>query len=345
MKIEAVKFVHPHSKLSNEDVIEKIRELSKDEFEGDLDTTLRSVEFMLESIGIKSRYWMQEEKPLDLMVRAGKDAIAASGIAPKDIELLIFCGISRGFLEPADSYFIADALGLDHVDCFDVMDACMAWTRSCDIVESFFKAGRYKTAIIVNAEDYFNDGGVSYPSNFKLKNIRSIEYCFGAFCGGDGAAATVLSAGGDDWERHCFSTKKDLDLCTIPLAGYQGRCQDSQFIGLNGLGAFTSFSSRVFQNYKHMIEILTRIEHHFDDIKTIYAHTGGDVNAYAGWAKTAGADGKISYLFPEFGNLGTVSMPASIARDVDAGRVVRGDKLGCWVSSSGMSFSSYVLTY
>lgn len=345
MKIESVKFVHPDRKMTNEDVIELIREQSKDAFDGDLDTALRSVDFMLSSIGLEERYWMAEQKPLDLMVTAAEDAIAASGIDKKDIDLLIFCGIARGFLEPADSYFIAQALGMDGVDCFDVMDACMAWTRSCDIAESFFKAGRYKTALIVNAEDYFRANGVSYPSNFKLKNFKSLEYSFGAFCGGDGAAATVLSADDNDWERHYISTKKGADLCTIPLAGFEGRCLDQELIALNGLGAFTSFSARVFQSFAYMVDILKKIEHHFPDITRIYAHTGGDVNAYERWADEAGAGGKIKYRFPKFGNLGTVSMPASIALDVDSGETKRGDKLGCWLGSSGMSFSSYVFTY
>ncbi|SOH94998.1 3-oxoacyl-[acyl-carrier-protein] synthase III [Monaibacterium marinum] len=345
MKIEAVKFVHPETKMSNADVIDVVRQTSTETFDGDLDTALRSVEYMLNSIGVKQRYWMKDEKPLDLMIRAADAAIAESGIDRNDIDVLIFCGIARGFLEPADSYFIAQALDMDHVDCFDVMDACMAWSRACDIAESFFKAGRYKTALIVNAEDYFRQGGVSYPSNFQLKNFKSLEYSFGAFCGGDGAAATVLSADGPDWERHYISTKKGADLCTIPLEGYEGRCMDSSLIALNGLGSFTAFSSRVFQSFSYMVDILQKIEPHFDELKTIYAHTGGDVNAYQAWAEQVGAGGKISYLFPEFGNLGTCSMPASIARDVDAGRVKRGDKLGCWIGSSGMSFSSYVMTY
>jgi 3-oxoacyl-[acyl-carrier-protein] synthase III len=345
MKIEAVKFVHPRKKMTNSDVIEIIRQESKDEFEEDLETALKSVGYMLESIGLRERYWMEDETPLELMIDAAQQAFEESGFSPEDIDVLIFCGIARGFLEPADSYFIAQALGMDKVDCFDVMDACMAWSRSCDIVESFFKAGRYQTALIINAENYFYKGGVSFPSNFKLRNYRSLEYCFGAYCGGDGAAATILSCDGEDWERHYISTKAGSDLCTIPLPGFEGRCSKTDLIALNGLGAFTSFSSRVFASYQHMIEILKMISHHFDEIKVIYAHTGGDINAYEKWAEKAGAAGKVKYLFSDYGNLGTVSMPASIALDVSSGNVNRGDKIGCWLGSSGMSFTSYVLTY
>ncbi|MCG7536685.1 hypothetical protein [Pseudoalteromonas sp. OOF1S-7] len=345
MKIESVKFVHPKKKVSNQDILDVVREHSAPVFDGDLDTALASIGYMLDSIGVQERYWFTNETPLELMVQAAEAAFEESRIDRQDIDVLIFCGIARGFLEPADSYFIAQALGMDKVDCFDVMDACMAWSRATDIAESFFKSGKYKNALIINAESYFNKGGVSYPSNFTLKNFRSLEHCFGAYCGGDGAAATILSADGDDWERYYISKKEGADLCTIPLAGYEGRCMDSSLIALNGLGSFTAFSSRVFASFESMIEILDKISHRFDEVKTIYAHTGGDVNAYEKWAQEAGAGGKITYLFPNYGNLGTVSMPASLALDIESGKLQRGDKVGCWLGSSGMSFTSYVLTY
>ncbi|MEL6678819.1 MAG: ketoacyl-ACP synthase III family protein [Pseudomonadota bacterium] len=345
MRIEGIDFRHPKTKMTNDDVVGLVRDHSEKQFEGDLDVAMRSVSFMLDNIGLKERYWMKDERPLDLMLQAAENAIAKSGIDKADIELLVFCGIARGFLEPADSYFIAQELELDHVDCFDVMDACMAWTRATDIVEAFFKAGRYKTAIIVNAEDYFRQGGVSYPSNFQLKNFKSIEYSFGAYCGGDGAAATVLSADGPDWERNYISTKICPDLCTVPLPGFEGHCNKTDLIALNGLGSFTSFSSRVFQNYQHMIDVLVKMAPSFDGLKAIYAHTGGDVHAYERWAQTAGAGGKVKYLFPNFGNLGTVSMPASICNDITNGDLKRGERVGCWISSSGLSFASYALTY
>ena len=150
MKIEAVKFIRPEAKVKNADILKLIEEQSKDRFDGDLDTALNAIKFMLDGTGIKERYWMKDQKPLDLMVEAAEQAFEESKYGKNDIDVVIFCGIARGFLEPADSYFIAQALGMDSVDCFDIMDACMAWTRATDVVESFFKSGRYKTALIIN---------------------------------------------------------------------------------------------------------------------------------------------------------------------------------------------------
>lgn len=347
MRIEAIKFLHPKTEMSNDDVVQVIREHSRDVFQGDLERALEAIKFMLDGTGLKKRYWMKDETPLEMMRQAGEAAIADAGINKSDIDLLIFCGIGRGFLEPGDSYFVAQALGLETVDCFDVMDACMAWSRACDIVESFFRSGRYKRAMIVNAESYFNAGGIAFPSNFILKDFRSIEYSFGAYCGGDGATATIFSADGEyAWDRNYISTKRAADLCTIPLHGYENRSQPSPYIGHNGIGAFTAYGSRVFTEAQpHMINVLKMLESHFADVKMIFAHTGGDVNSYERWAEAAGAGGKIRYLYPDFGNLGSASIPASIAHYVEKGDIKRGDKIGAWIGSSGMSFTSYALVY
>jgi 3-oxoacyl-[acyl-carrier-protein] synthase III len=346
MRIEAVKFVHPKTRMTNDDVIDVIRFHSKDVFNGDLERTLGSIKYMMDAIGLKSRYWMRDETPLELMARAAEEAMAEAGVDRKDIDLLVFCGIGRGFLEPGDSYFVAQRLGMDSVDCFDIMDACMAWSRTCDVVEAFFKSGRYKRALIVNGESYYVDGGISYPSNFILKDYRAIEYSFGAFCGGDGATATILSADDDNpWERHYMSTKEGADLCTIPLPGYEKRCMPSKHIGHNGIGAFTAYGSKVFDSYQYMIDILKKITPKLDEMKMIFAHTGGDIHAYEKWAVVSGAGGRIRYLFPDYGNIGSASIPASIATHVAKGELKRGDKFGAWIGSSGMAFTSYIATY
>lgn len=350
MKIESVKFQTPSTYMDNAAVLEEVRSLSKDTFEGDLERTIDSMAFMLENIGSKGRYWMKDEKPIDLITRAAEAAIDEARVSKNDIDILLFAGIGRGFLEPGDSYFISQALGLENVQCFDIMDACMSWTRACDVLQSFFNTGKYNRGLIVNCESYYTPGGISYPSNFQLRKIADIAYCFSAYCGGDGATATLLSHDPDNpWEINYSSTKKYADLCTIPLPGWEGRCgegADTKKIALNGYGAFTSFSSQVFNAAgSHMVEILERLRQYKGEIKAIFAHTGGAVSEYDKWAKAAGMAEEIRYAFSEFGNLGSASIPASIAVATERGEIKRGDRIGSWMGSSGMSFMSSTFVY
>lgn len=342
MRIDGVSFLPASRKMSNQDVLEEVRKNSADRFDGDLDRALIHINWMLEGTKIENRHWFAEdERPLDLMVKACKEAMERAGCGPQEIDLLIYTGNCRGFIEPGDSYFVAQTLGMDGVDCFDVLDACMAWTRGCDIAQSHFLAGRYKKALIVNSESYFVPGGVAYPSNFQLKNLRDIAHCFSAYCGGDCASATVLSADSDQsWEFNYLSTKAGVDLCTIPLGGYEKRAPESARIGLNGIGAFTSFSSLVFNYSDYMVDSLKLIAPHRDDVKLLFPHTGGSVPEYQKWADKAGFGDRVRYIFPQYGNVGSASIPAAISLHEKSGELERGDRVGFWVGSSGMSFVS-----
>lgn len=343
MRIEGISFKPASKQMSNDAVLKEVRRLSEPLFEDDLDKALVSIKYTLDQTQIRNRYWFdEEERPLDLICTVAKEALQKADLKAQDIDLLIYAGIGRGFLEPGDAYFVANALGMNDVDCFDVMDACMSWTRACDMAQSFFAAKRYKRILIVNCESYYVPGGISYPSNFELKRMREIAYCFSAYCGGDGASATVLvDDAANPWDFNFSSNKTGVDLCTIPLPGYEKRSLPSKYIGLNGIGAFTSFSSLVFNSAEsHMVDILRRLEPHFADTKMLFPHTGGAIPAFQKWADSAGAGHLMRYIYPDYGNLGSCSIPAAISLHLESGELQRGDRSGWWMGSSGMSFVS-----
>ena len=342
MNIDGVSFVPGSRKMSNQAVIEEVRKNSAPHFDGNLEQALSYVNWMMESTKVESRWWFDhDERPLDAMVAASHQAMAQAGCGPQDIDLVIYTGNTRGFIEPGDSYFVAQALGMDSADCFDILDACMAWTRACDVVQSHLTSGRYRRALIVNCESYFEPGGFCYPSNFQLTGLRDIAHCFSAYCGGDGASATVLSAAADKpWKFNYISVKSGVDLCTVPLPGYERRSPPSAHIGKNGMGHFTSFSSKVFNFAEHAIECLERLAPHRDRIKMLFPHTGGSVPEYQKWADRAGFGDLIKYIFPRYGNLGSASIPAAISIHMASGELKRGDEFAIWVASSGLSFAS-----
>lgn len=347
MRIDGISFLPASRKMSNADVLDEIRRLSEPTFNGDLQRALDYIGWMLEGTGLRTRYWFDKgERPLDLMAKACRQALDEAGCSPAEVDLLIYTGNCRGFIEPGDAYFIAHALGMDGVECFDIVDACMAWTRACDVAQSHFQSGRYRNALIVNAESYYVQGGVGYPSNFTLTGMRDISYCFSAYCGGDGASATLLRPDPDrPWTFNFLSSKQGVDLCTIPLAGYDGRSMPSDRIGLNGLGAFTSFSSQVFNQAGQMVDVLKMLAPYRDTIRMVFSHTGGSVPEFDKWAHAAGFGHCMRYIYPDYGNIGAASIPASIALHARDGSISRGDRIGFWMGSSGMSFASATLVY
>lgn len=347
MKIEAIKVALPTKKITNDNILALVEEYSKPVFKGDLKEALSKINFYLRYSGSDTRYWLdKDEKPIDLMAKAFDAAVKEADCDKNDIDLLVYTGVGRGFIEPAAGYHIASGLGLNKVECFDILDACMSWTRALDIVHSLFKAGRYKRALIVNVECNMRFGGPVFPTVFQLPNIDALEWSFPAYTIGESSTATIVSADSDrEWEFHFRSRPELADLCNVPLDGYEGYCQPSERIGLNGINKFTSFGVELHANaYQEFINVFQCLKAPVEEIRAVFPHASSKRE----WDKVAEAlDIKhlMWHIYPTCGNLVSGSVPAGIASAIEADRIKRGDRIAGWVGSAGMSFAAYSFIY
>lgn len=347
MKIEAIKAALPTKKLTNEDILALIEEYSTPIFAGDLKAALNKINFFLRYSGSDIRCWLDEdEKPIGLVTHAFQEAITEADCDKKDIDLLVYTGIGRGFIEPAAAYHIAASLGLQHAECFDILDACMSWTRVLNIVYTLLKSGRYKRALIVNAECNMRFGGPVFPSVFQLPNVEAIEWSFPAYTLGEAATATIVSYDPDrEWEFY-FKSRPDLaDLCNVPLDGYEGYCKPSERIGLNGVNKFTSFGVELHANaYQEIIDIFKCLKAPTNEVRAVFPHASSKRE----WDKVAKAINikhLMWHIYPTYGNLVSASIPTGIATAIASEKIKRGDRLVGWVGSAGMSFAAYSFIY
>ncbi len=347
MKIEAIKAALPTKKLTNDDILALIEQHSKPIFAGDLKATLDKINFCLRYSGLNVRNWLDKgEKPIDLVAHAFQEAITEVNCDKNDIDLVVYTGIGRGFLEPGGAYHVSASLGLQQAECFDILDACMSWTRALNIVYSLLQTGRYKRALIVNAECNMRSGGAVFPSVFQLPNAEALEWSFPAYTLGEAATATIVSFDPDrEWEFH-FKSRPDLtDLCNVPLDGYEGYCTPSQRIGKNGIHKFTSFGFDLHSNgYQELINIFKCLKAPIEEVRAIFPHASSKRE----WDKVAEAlniKHLMWHIYPTCGNVVSASVPTGIASAITAGQIKRGERIAGWVGSAGMSFSAYSFIY
>lgn len=345
MIIKGVAASLPERRVSNEEVVDLIRFHSKS-FDGDLDRTLKVIHQLLGRTGLEERRWCGiHESPIDHVAMAARRALDSSYLDRKQIELLVYVGIGRGFLEPGNSHMIANALGFRHAQCFDVVDACMSWVRALNLVDSLFKTGAYRNALIINAEFNMIDGGPLYPANYNLQSDKQLQYTFPSYTIGEGATATLLlPKSRDNFEFH-FSTRPDLsDLCTIPLEGYTEFCHPDDHIGINNPLRFTSFGERLHKEARpEAVSVLKRL-HAFKKSKVVFVHASSKKEWHQ-FAVDAGVAEKIFHVFPKTGNLVSASVPTAMDWAVEAEVLSRSDKAVIWVGSAGMSFGATRFTY
>lgn len=192
MIIESVAASLPERKVSNEEVVDIIRFNSKN-FDGDLAKTLRVVKARLERSGLVTRHWLDDdERPIDHVDQVVHAALKATALRPSDIDLFIYVGIGGGFHKLGNAYILAKTLGLLHAECFDILDACMSWTRALSLTNSLFKTRRIRNALIVNAEFNMVRGTAGFPENYTLGHPQELDYLYPSYTIGEAASATLL---------------------------------------------------------------------------------------------------------------------------------------------------------
>lgn len=348
MNIDAIKLALPSKKVTNDDILSMIERESAEGFKGDLEGTLKEISYFLKYSGSNTRYWLDEgETPISLLKDASERALLQANLDKSDIDVLVYVGIGRGFLEPGGAYHAAKALGMYDVECYDIIDACMSWTRAMQQLQALFSQGVYKKALVVNAECNMIKDACIYPGVFKLGSQEDVESRFPAFTLGEGATATIVSA--DDgpnenlWEFHFLSRSDWSDLCNIPMKHYEGFCLPTEKTGKNGAGLFTSFGSKLHEYGRDsIVRTMDKMLSHTDvkGIKAIFTHASSKRD-WDNFADDLNLKHLLYPIYPETGNLVSASVPAAIAKALESGTVCKGDQVLGWVGSAGMSFCTY----
>ena len=341
MIIENVAASFPTRKIGNEEVVDLIRFHSRS-FEGDLPKMLRAVKTLLDRSGLLTRHWQaKNERPIDHLSHAVASALQGTQLQASDIELFIYVGIGGGFREPANSYMAAKSIGLVRAECFDVIDACMSWTRAVSLVDSLFKTGRYRNALVVNAEFNMTTGGPLFPENFSLRSLDQLEYAMPSYTIGEAATATLLLPDRLDNFRIAFHSRPALaDLCTIPGNGFEGFCEPADAIGKMGVGQFTAMGAQLHHHLEQELpHLLSQMGSARDDADIVFTHTSSSTE----WHKAGvrhGFSEKLYHLYPDTGNVVSASIPASLAMAKRDGRLQPGHQVMFLMGSAGMSFAA-----
>ncbi len=348
MKIETVQLKIPSLKVTNDTIMEYLEKLNPDVPKIKIKSYQRIVSSLIKKAGSKERYYRDlenGEKASDHITDAIKSALDKSGLKPNDIDLLIYCGVGRGFLEPANAYFYANAMGMKHTHCFDIVDACMSWIRALEISYQYIRSGTHKHIMIVNGE--FNAYEHGLPEVFKIKNLKQATYSFPAYTIGEASTATILTPSDQTWEFNYRSFPEMCNVCTIPLEGHSNYVEKHEYHGLNGLYKFVSFGGKLFEHASNNLTPFVKdVVKNLDEPRIYFPHAASDL-AYLASSNSIGINNGKMYtkVFPTIGNVVSASVPAGITMALKEDILKRGDKIVFCPASAGSVYAVVQLTY
>ena len=148
-------------------------------------------------IGIKHRRLADDtESATEMARKAILNCIAASRCQPSDIDLVLYCGISRYgapkhyVSEPAISLVLAAEFGFRNALALDISNGCAGMFTAISVADSLIKSGLIRVALIVSGEHITDLMKTAQKEASGYADPR-----FACLTLGDAAAALILKEG------------------------------------------------------------------------------------------------------------------------------------------------------
>lgn len=294
--------------------------------------------------GIRERRVWDEGTPPSLpSTLAAEKAIARSGIDRGDIECLLHTSVSRDFLEPATATVVHNALGLPATaTIFDISNACLGFVNGMVTLANMIELGQIKAGIVVACES----GGLMTEAAIR-ELVQDTEVTrgklkqgFASLTMGSGSVSVVMShssisrsghrlLGGvvRNASRHNGLCRVERDTCFHDPESFPSMHANFEGILRNGLPlaaeTWAAFKRELGWSEAEVDKVFTHqvsAVHHdllFDTLK---------LDKAKGFST-------VEYL----GNIGSVSLPISMAIAIEEGRLSPRDRVALLAAGSGLN--------
>ena len=295
----------------------------------------------LESIsGIRSRYMVGEgEYASTLAVAAARRALADAGAAAEDVDLLVFASASQDQIEPATAHIVAAELGI-RAPAMDVKNACNSFVDGLRVAECLIRTGEARRALVVTGET------PTLAIRWSVGSLKELRRSFIGYTVGDVGAAAVLDAATDGrgiFYRHAHSVSEHWQIVGLRGGGSRHPDMAEEHRYLEGDGnrlrdAFTALDPDV------VLRVFRETDTDWDDYALVVAHQV-TVPFVDDLVRKVGLPRERLYLtIREFGNVSSGTLPLSLAKAREDGRVGPGDKVLMIGLAAGISVATMALT-
>jgi 3-oxoacyl-[acyl-carrier-protein] synthase-3 len=282
--------------------------------------------------GIRERrFWPQAIRPSAASALAGRRAMQAAGVGPADIDLLIHSSVCRDRLEPSTAAYVHGLLGLGpQAQILDVSNACLGFAG---MVES----GQIRRALVCSGED----GRPLVERTIRMLNEdlaltrETIKPYFANLTIGAGGAAAVVSR--DDLAGP--GAIRLLGGAAETDSSANGLCEgDTSFAELDMrtdsealLAAGVALAQRCWGRFKGVTGWDESTPHR------VVTHQVGRRHSSLLFEKLGLDPAKDYQSFDRLGNVGSVSVPATLALGIAEGRIKPGERVALLGIGSGLA--------
>jgi len=338
--IESIAVALPEEVWTSSDIEERLRPLYER-----LRLPFGRLELMT---GIRERrHWAAGMRASDASALAGRAVLAKSGLRAEQIEVFVHAAVSRDMLEPATASFAHRKIGLPaRAQVFDVSNACLGFVNGMTLLAGLIESGQVGAGMIVSGEngrplvEQTLRTLLGTPDGAAPLSRNDIKPFFANLTIGSGAAGAVLChrslmpSGTRAGARRLVggavrAATQHSELCKGDTHGADALAMQTDSEAL--LNAGVELAREVWRDFQgetgwsaHNIQRMVGHQVGSAHRRRIYEALGVDL-------------ARDFSTFETLGNMGSASLPATLALAVEAGAVRDGDRVALFGIGSGLN--------
>ncbi len=305
----------PRTRVSNAELAERV------------DT---SDEWIVERTGIRFRHIAEpDETTATLAAAAAREALAAAGLEPPDIGLIIVATATPDNTFPASATKVQALIGTPDCIAFDVAAVCSGFLYAVSVADSMLRTGGAEHALVIGSETF---------SRILDWEDRTTCVLFG-----DGAGAVVLSARDVDDDRGILATSLHAEGKYSDMLYVDGGPSTTGTVGHVRMQGREVFRHAVTNLASVLGEVMADVGLSTSDIDWVVPHQANKRIIDATAKKLGLPNERVVLTVDNHANTSAASVPLALDLAVRDGRIKRGDLVVLEAMGGGFTWGAAVL--
>jgi 3-oxoacyl-[acyl-carrier-protein] synthase-3 len=288
-------------------------------------------EWIVERTGIEARHIAADgETTATLATEAARKALAAAGLEPQQIGLIVLATATPDQTFPASATLVQSALGIDDCIAFDVAAVCTGFLYALSVADNMLKGGMADHALVIGSETF----------------SRILDWEDRATCVlfGDGAGAIVLKAEATG-DRGILATRLHADGRHNQLLYVDGGVSTTGTVGKLRMKGKEVFRHAVVNLANVLNETLAASGHEAGEIDWVVPHQANK-RILDATARKLGLDpAKVIVTVDQHANTSAASVPLALDVAVRDGRIKPGDLVMLEAMGGGFTWGAALVRY
>ncbi|MEV6661984.1 beta-ketoacyl-ACP synthase III [Streptomyces nigra] len=294
------------------------RILTNEDLAGMVDT---SDEWITSRVGIRTRHIAGPDEPVDeLAAHAAAKALAAAGLTPADIDLVLVATSTAVDRSPNMAARVAARLGMPSPAAMDINVVCAGFTHALATADHAVRAGGATRALVIGAD--------------KMSDVTDWTDRTTCVLVGDGAGAAVVEASGEQGIGPVLWGSVPEMGHAVRIEGQPARfAQEGQSVYRWATTKLPAIARGACERAGYAPEDLAAVVLHQANLRIIepLAQKLGAVNAV------------VARDVTESGNTSAASIPLAFSKLVEQGRISSGDPVLLFGFGGNLSYGGQVV--